>query len=181
MKQGEKDIEATVVVQEVNADLDALVKSTVDVAVNESLTFKTAAKILMSPITWLPAFAYLTTFGLELAVDARMADVLYALFNKRVEGFDQTVAGYYTAILWENPYILFCVILILDLSGMLNLVTRPLGGVIGDLIYRPFGTNGKKLWTLFCGLSMGVAFLAGGLYLENHKAPHLADRESLIF
>lgn len=75
------------------------VKSTVDVAVNESLTLKTAAKILASPLTWLPALAYMTTFGLELALDAQMANVLFTLFNKKVGGFDQDKAGYYTSIL----------------------------------------------------------------------------------
>jgi NNP family nitrate/nitrite transporter-like MFS transporter len=38
--------------------------STVDFAVNESLTFKSGVEILASPLTWLPALAYLTTFGL---------------------------------------------------------------------------------------------------------------------
>jgi NNP family nitrate/nitrite transporter-like MFS transporter len=38
--------------------------STVDFAVNESLTFKSGMEILASPLTWLPALAYLTTFGL---------------------------------------------------------------------------------------------------------------------
>jgi NNP family nitrate/nitrite transporter-like MFS transporter len=75
------------------------IQSTVDFAVNESLTYETAFKILRSPLTWLPALAYLTTFGLELAIDGQMANVLLALFGKRVSHFDQTKAGYYTSIL----------------------------------------------------------------------------------
>lgn len=66
-ENGSKGLEeGNVEVQSVNFDDegDANVKSTVDVAVNESLTFKTAGKILASPLTWLPALAYLTTFGL---------------------------------------------------------------------------------------------------------------------
>lgn len=39
------------------------VTSVVDVAVNESLTGKAAVKILTNRLTWLPALAYLTTFG----------------------------------------------------------------------------------------------------------------------
>jgi MFS transporter, NNP family, nitrate/nitrite transporter len=59
-------------------------------------------------------------------------------------------------------------------SGFLNLVTRPFGGYLGDVIYRKYGTKGKKYLTLFCGLVMGVGFLAGGLYLQNnHASPHL--------
>jgi NNP family nitrate/nitrite transporter-like MFS transporter len=40
------------------------VTSTVDFAVNEALTFKTGMEILANPLTWLPALAYFTTFGL---------------------------------------------------------------------------------------------------------------------
>jgi NNP family nitrate/nitrite transporter-like MFS transporter len=53
------------------------------------------------------------------------------------------------------------------ISGFLNIVTRPLGGYFGDVLYRSFGTKGKKIWTLLCGLIMGVSLLAGGLYLQN--------------
>jgi len=83
----------------VEEDLE-IVKSTVDVAINEPLTFKTAAKILMNPLTWLPALAYLTTFGVELAIDSKFSDVLFVLFSKKRPGFDQTTAGYYTSILY---------------------------------------------------------------------------------
>ncbi|KAJ6569363.1 nitrate transporter [Mycena capillaripes] len=132
------------------------VTSTVDFAVNESLTFKTAMEIFWSPLTWLPALAYLTTFGLELVLDAQMENVLFNLFNKRIGGFDQNRAGYYTSIF-----------------GFLNVVTRPFGGYLGDAVYRKYGTKGKKYLTLFCGLVMGIGFLAGGLYLQNnHAAPH---------
>lgn len=78
--------------------------STVDFAVNESLTYETAFKILRNPLTWLPALAYLTTFGLELTIDGQMANVLLALFGKRVSHFDQTKAGYYTSILWADNF-----------------------------------------------------------------------------
>jgi MFS transporter, NNP family, nitrate/nitrite transporter len=81
--------------EEMGGDL----QSPVDIAVNESLTFRTALKILANPLTWLPALAYLTTFGLELAIDGQMANVLFALFGKSIHGFDQTKAGYYTSIL----------------------------------------------------------------------------------
>src|SRR5882762_4855836 len=51
-------------------------------------------------------------------------------------------------------------------SGLLNIVTRPLGGYIGDVIYRFYGTKGKKAWIILCGFVMGATFLAGGLYLQ---------------
>ena len=79
--------------------LDHSVQSPVDVAVNKALTPKAALEICINPLTWLPAFAYLTTFGLELAIDGQMASILYASFNKKIHGFDQTKAGYYTSVL----------------------------------------------------------------------------------
>lgn len=71
----------------------------IDVAVNERLTLKAAFKILASPLTWLPALAYLTTFGVELAIDSQMSNVLFGLYSKTTPGFTQTTAGYYTSIL----------------------------------------------------------------------------------
>ena len=80
-------------------EMEGNIQSTVDIAINEALTYETAFRILASPLTWLPALAYLTTFGLELTIDGQMANVLLAIFGKRVSGFDQTKAGYYTSIL----------------------------------------------------------------------------------
>ncbi|KAF8641372.1 hypothetical protein AX16_009993 [Volvariella volvacea WC 439] len=144
-------------------NMDKLVQSTVDVAINKSLTLKAALAILATPLTWLPALAYLTTFGLELMVDAKMADVLFNLFNKRISGFDQTTAGYYTSIF-----------------GFLNLFTRPFGGYVGDVIYKRYGTKGKKYWTLICGLIMGVTCLAGGFYLAESQSPKHTDLPTLM-
>ncbi|KAJ7719244.1 nitrate/nitrite porter [Mycena maculata] len=153
----EKGLEASDVhVRPVGIDEEAI-ESTVDFAVNESLTFQSAATILVNPLTWLPALAYMTTFGLELTLDAQMENTLFGLFSTRIRGFGQDRAGYYTSIF-----------------GFLNLVTRPFGGYLGDIVYRRYGTKGKKFLTLFCGLVMGAGFLAGGLYLQNnHAAPHL--------
>ena len=112
-----KDVEVTArAVDEHDADI-AL--TTVDVAINESLTLKTALEIVSSPVTWLPALCYFTTFGLELLVDGKMADVLFAIFNKKIPGFNQTTAGYYTSILsvcsiFGAPLILICVCYLAD-------------------------------------------------------------------
>ena len=71
----------------------------IDVAVNERLTIKGALEILMSPLTWLPALAYLTTFGVELAIDSQVVNLLFGLYSKKIPGFNQLTAGYYTSIL----------------------------------------------------------------------------------
>ncbi|KAJ3504172.1 hypothetical protein NLJ89_g8076 [Agrocybe chaxingu] len=81
-----------------------------------------------------------------------MADVLYHLFATKRQDFDQTTAGYYTSIF-----------------GFLNLVTRPLGGYLGDVVYRYYGTRGKKIWTIACGLIMGGSMIGGGFYLQNTR------------
>jgi hypothetical protein len=54
---------------EEDADLQQIVKSELDIAVNEHLTVKTALQILRNPRTWLPALSYLSSFGYELAID----------------------------------------------------------------------------------------------------------------
>jgi NNP family nitrate/nitrite transporter-like MFS transporter len=153
----------------------------VDVAINEPLTLKTAVKILTNPLTWLPALAYLTTFGVELAIDSKFSDVLFTLFRKKRPGFTQTTAGYYTSILYAhstsaNPG--FTDHFATGKRGLLNLVTRPAGGYIGDVVYRHYGTKGKKIWTLFCGLIMGAALLAGGFYLQNTRTSGDESRKS---
>jgi hypothetical protein len=51
-----------------------------------------AYTIIFSPLTWLPALAYTTTFGYELAIDANLATVLYTLLKSPT--FGQTKAGY---------------------------------------------------------------------------------------
>ena len=75
------------------------VDSVVENSVKASPTLVTYFGILTSPLTWLPPLAYMTTFGLELAIDSNMGNVLFALFNPKRADFTQTKAGYYTSIL----------------------------------------------------------------------------------
>ncbi|CAE6377573.1 unnamed protein product [Rhizoctonia solani] len=135
------------------------IQSELDVAVNETLNFKSTVAIVSSPLTWLPAIAYVTTFGFELAVDANLVNVLYGLY--RSPSFGQLKAGYITAI-----------------YGLLNVWTRPLGGLIGDVVYRRWGVPGKKWFMLLCGFLEGAMAIALGLYIEMHhtngSTPQLA-------
>lgn len=98
----EKTITSLEQVTEQDEDVNAI-RSAVDFAVNETLTIKSTFRLLVNPLTWLPALAYLTTFGIELAIDSNISGVLFNLFSKRQPGFTQTTAGYYTSIL----YVLF--------------------------------------------------------------------------
>lgn len=47
--------------------------------------------------------------------------------------------------------------------GFLNFVTRPLGGFLGDYIYRYYGIKGKKYLTVALGFLQGAMSLAMGL------------------
>ncbi|EIN13059.1 nitrate transporter [Punctularia strigosozonata HHB-11173 SS5] len=127
----------------------------VDKAVNEPLTVRSARRVFSDPVTWLPALAYFTTFGYELAIDANLASVLFGLYKKQKMG--QTKAGYIAGI-----------------YGLLNIVTRPLGGYFGDIAFRFLGVPGKKHATLACGALQGALSLALGLYIDSRSNPSLA-------
>jgi len=115
--------------------------------VNEPLTVKSAGKILANPLTWLPALSYLTSFGYELAIDSFLVNYLFGLFQSPT--FTQLQAGYYTSTF-----------------GFLNFVTRPAGGLIGDLIYRKYGVPGKKYWMLFNAGAQGLVSIGLGVYIQ---------------
>ena len=93
---GLADIQVTVVPAEdlslptLHSFLDMV--SEIDFAVNEPTTLEIALKVACTPLTWLPALAYLTTFGYELAIDANLANVFLTLYNSPT--FGQTKAGY---------------------------------------------------------------------------------------
>lgn len=66
--------------------------SELDYAVNEPVTWKLAFEVITTPLTWLPALGYFTTFGYELALDANLANVFLSLY--KTHSLDQTKAGY---------------------------------------------------------------------------------------
>jgi len=108
---------------------------------------------------------YMSTFGFELAVDANLANVLYAAHKSGT--FGQTKAGYYASIF-----------------GFLNLVTRPFGGYMGDLVYRRGGVRAKKYLTITLGLLQGAVSLAMGLWMAHQYAhkrtPDLSTQMGLV-
>jgi len=74
-------------------DDDADKAADIDVAVAEHATWKTAAKMAASPVTWLTPLLYMTSFGTELAIDANIANVYYAAHQS--SDFGQLEAGFY--------------------------------------------------------------------------------------
>lgn len=146
-KKGSGDIQVTV-------SAAPALESELDFAVNEPVTWALAVNVITRPLTWLPALAYLTTFGYELAIDANLANVLFTLYKSPT--FGQTKAGYIASIF-----------------GFLNVLTRPLGGYFGDLIYKKFGVPGKKYLLISLGIAQGLLSVGLGLYIDNNQHPSL--------
>lgn len=78
--------------------------------------------------TLMLAATYAVTFGSSLAINSIIVPWLMTS-----QGFDQTTAGHYAATL-----------------GLLNLISRPFGGILADIIARRVGTDrnlvAKKYW-----------------------------------
>lgn len=99
----------------------------------------------METLTVLKAlgFAYFNSFGGELAINS----ILGAYYLKNFPVLGQTGNSNWAAMF-----------------GLLNIVTRPLGGIIADIIYRR--TNSvwaKKLWIHFVGIIAGAFLIAIGI------------------
>lgn len=172
--------------------------SEVDVAVNERLTWKTAMLILTNHLTWLPALAYITTFGFELAVDASLANVIYGIYKSPT--FGQTKAGYVSSQSSPPILILTCAkahvsvrpfelvdpthryVVSLCCVMIWAGTDRSIGGFIGDLAYKKYGVSscdstrshtaqqvpGKKYNMLACGFFQGAMAIAFGLYIDHN-------------
>ncbi|KAI0338848.1 nitrate transporter [Trametopsis cervina] len=121
--------------------------------VNVGHTLAALYSVAANPVTWLPALAYLTSFGFELAMDANLSNVLFGLYHPTNSSFGQTTSGYIASI-----------------YGMLNIFTRPFGGYLGDLIYKKYGVRGKKYLVLITGLVQGVLSVGLGVYIDHGRS-----------
>jgi NNP family nitrate/nitrite transporter-like MFS transporter len=103
-------------------------------------SFKEMMAVLCSLQTVFHVTTYACSFGGELAINS----ILSAYYKKNFPHLDQTLAGNYASIF-----------------GFLNFITRPLGGIVADILYTRFGRNLwlKKGWITVCGL------LTGGLLI----------------
>jgi NNP family nitrate/nitrite transporter-like MFS transporter len=100
-------------------------------------------KTVLSLQTLLVALPYLCSFGSELAVEGIISDFYIQTAKMR----DGIAWNYQTAGNWAAVF------------GLLNIVTRPLGGYISDVFYRYKGVTAKKWWLIFLGIMNGIFFI----------------------
>ncbi|EOA83128.1 hypothetical protein ACJQWK_00268 [Exserohilum turcicum] len=106
-------------------------------------TFKESLKVMGSLQTLTLCAGYFCSFGGELAINS----ILGAYYLKNFPYLGQTQSGRWAAMF-----------------GLLNVVTRPLGGVIADYLYKVTGHNlwAKKFWIHFVGVMSGVLCIVIG-------------------
>lgn len=107
-------------------------------------TWSQTLRVMTQPQTLVLAFCYFNSFGAELAINS----VLGAYYQRNFPSLGQTHSGQWAAMF-----------------GLLNVVTRPLGGILADVLYR--FSNGnlwvKKFWIHFLGIIAGVFLIAIGV------------------
>ena len=105
-------------------------------------TFKEAMRVIFSPQTLVTAGAYFCSFGAELSINS----ILGAYYLKNFPKLGQTGTGNWAAMF-----------------GLLNVVFRPLGGIISDALYRRSGVWAKKLLVHVFAVCTGAFLIAIGL------------------
>ncbi len=112
-------------------------------------------RVAASPQTIFHILTYMCSFGTELAVNS----ILAAYYVKNFPLLGQTAAANWAAMF-----------------GFLNFVTRPLGGIVSDLLYNycSRGSTGenalwlKKGWVVVCGAVTGALLIVIG-QLDPHS------------
>ena len=94
-------------------------------------SMKLIFEVLFSFPTFMLCAMYFVTFGAELAINSNLSSFYIKSSGK--PAWAQTYAAN-----WAAMY------------GLLNVVTRPLGGYIGDRLYPVVGVEGKKYWVITC-------------------------------
>ncbi|KAI5360375.1 Putative nitrate transporter NarK/NarU, major facilitator superfamily, MFS transporter superfamily [Septoria linicola] len=113
-------------------------------------TAKNMLRILASPQTLFHAATYACSFGGELAINSYLG----AYYLKNFPYLGQTGAGRWAAMF-----------------GLLNVVTRPLGGIIADILYKYTSSLWvKKMWIVFVGIVSGAMLIAIGLTDPNSES-----------
>ncbi|PNS13841.1 hypothetical protein CAC42_1332 [Sphaceloma murrayae] len=108
-------------------------------------TGKEIGKIFISLQTIALTMPYFCSFGGELAINS----ILGSYYLKNFPNLGQTGSGRWAAMF-----------------GLLNVITRPAGGFIGDLIYKYTNKSlwAKKMWIVFVGVVSGIFLIIIGVY-----------------
>uniref|UniRef100_A0A060T786 Nitrate/nitrite transporter n=1 Tax=Blastobotrys adeninivorans TaxID=409370 RepID=A0A060T786_BLAAD len=102
-----------------------------------------ALKVAFHPTTLLVALPYAVTFGGELAIEAILGGFYQSHARNHGEQWSQQLASNWGSMI-----------------GLMNIVCRPFGGLMADILYRKFGlVRVKKYWMLACGLVQGIFLL----------------------
>jgi NNP family nitrate/nitrite transporter-like MFS transporter len=106
-------------------------------------TLSQAIRVAFSPQAIFHLLTYMCSFGSELAINM----IISSYYVKNFPSLSQTSAATFAA-----------------LFGFQNFVTRPLGGVVSDLLYNYCGRSLwlKKLWIVSCGVLAGVFLIVTG-------------------
>lgn len=123
-------------------------------------TWGMVARVLVSPQTLFHILTYMCSFGGELAINS----ILGSYYAKNFPSLGQTNAANWAAMF-----------------GFLNLVTRPLGGVISDILYKATGRSvwAKKIWVVACGCLTGALLILIGM-LDPHHLPTMVGLVALM-
>ncbi|KAK5082201.1 hypothetical protein LTR05_007344 [Lithohypha guttulata] len=106
-------------------------------------TFKEALHIVLSLQTLFHSMTYVCSFGGELAINSYIA----SYYLKNFPSLGQTGAGR-----WGSMF------------GLLNVITRPAGGFVADILYKYTKSLWvKKAWIVFVGVVSGAFLIAIGL------------------
>ena len=113
-------------------------------------SLKEAMPVIFSLQTLVTAACYFCTFGSELSVNS----VLGAYYQANFKKLGQTGSGNWAAMF-----------------GLLNVICRPAGGILSDVLYRRTHTVWtKKIWLHILSVLTGVFMLAIGLTNSHSKS-----------
>jgi len=114
-----------------------------------SPTWKEALPVIFSLQSLTLMATYFCSFGGELAINS----ILGAYYLKNFPHLGQTGSGRWAAMF-----------------GLLNVITRPMGGFVGDIIYKyTHSLWAKKAWIHFVGIATGLFLVAIGLKDPHHQ------------
>lgn len=113
-------------------------------------TIRTVMRVVLSLPTIALVLQYACSFGAELVLDG----ILGSYYLTNFPHLGQTECGQWAAMF-----------------GLLNVVFRPLGGYISDLLYKHTTSLwARKVWLVFLGLVTGCFLLAAGLLNPKSEA-----------